>query len=144
MSEVRKAETTSIVLFDGVCHLCNNSVNFIINRDRHKYFKFTPLQSQIGQQLLRQHHLSPTDLNTLVLIEEGKAYTRSTAALRIARQLSGLWPGAYLLIVVPRWLRDAAYSFIAKNRYKWFGKREACMMPTPDVKERFLGTEDAT
>jgi predicted DCC family thiol-disulfide oxidoreductase YuxK len=141
---VRKAETTAIVLFDGVCHLCSNSVNFIINRDRRKYFKFTPLQSPTGRHLLRQHHLSSTDLNTLVLIEEGKAYTRSTAALHIVKQLSGLWPGAYMLIVVPQWLRDAAYSVIAKNRYKWFGKRETCMMPTAEVQERFLGTEDAT
>jgi predicted DCC family thiol-disulfide oxidoreductase YuxK len=78
----------------------------------------------------------------LVLIEKGKAYTRSTAALRIARQLSGLWPGAYLLIVIPRVLRDAVYRVVARNRYKWFGKKEACMMPTPDVKERFLGAED--
>ena len=136
-----KAETTSIVLFDGVCHMCSNSVNFIIRRDRRKLFKFAPLQSPVGQELLRRHHLWPDELDTFILIEEGRAYTRSTAALRVAKRLSGLWPLAYMLIVVPKLLRDVVYGVIAKNRYKWFGKRDECMMPTADVKERFLGVE---
>jgi predicted DCC family thiol-disulfide oxidoreductase YuxK len=133
-------ETTAIVLFDGVCHLCNSSVNFIIAHDRHRYFKFAPLQSTVGQELLGRHHLSTDTLDTFVLIEGGAAYTRSTAALRVARRLGGLWPLLYAGIVVPKPLRDLVYSFIARNRYRWFGKKESCMMPTPDVKERFLQT----
>ena len=144
MSEVSKAEPTAIVLFDGVCHLCSHSVNFIIRRDRRRHFQFAPLQSPVGRELLGQHHLSPSELDTLVLIEGGKAHTRSTAVLRVAKQLSGLWPLAYMLIVVPKWLRDAAYAVVAKNRYQWFGKRDACLMPTAEVRERFLGTEGAS
>jgi len=139
-----EADTTSIVLFDGVCHLCSNSVHFIIRRDQRGRFKFAPLQSHIGQEYLRQHHLSPDELDTFVLIEGEKAYTRSTAALRVARQLSGLWPLAYLFIVVPKPVRDAAYNVVAKHRYKWFGKSDTCMMPTAEVKERFLHTEGAS
>jgi predicted DCC family thiol-disulfide oxidoreductase YuxK len=144
VSEVSKAETTAIVLFDGVCHLCNNSVSFIIRHGRRGYFKFAPLQSPIGQELLRQHHLPSDELDTFVLIEEGKAYTRSTAALRVAKQLDGLWPVAYTLIVVPQPLRNVAYNVVAKSRYKWFGKRETCMIPTAEIKERFLVTEGAS
>jgi predicted DCC family thiol-disulfide oxidoreductase YuxK len=136
-----EADLNPIVLFDGVCHLCSSSVSFIIRRDRRGRFKFAPLQSPAGQELLRQHRLSPDGLDTFVLLEAGKAYTRSTAALRVAKQLCGLWPLAYLLIGVPKWMRDAVYNVVAKNRYKWFGKREACMMPTAEVKERFLGAE---
>jgi predicted DCC family thiol-disulfide oxidoreductase YuxK len=135
---------TSIVLFDGVCQLCNRSVNFIIRRDRGGRFKFAPLQSHIGQECLRQHSLSPDEFDTFVLIAGGRAYTRSTAVLRVARGLSGLWPLAYLLIIVPKPVRDAAYQVVARNRYKWFGKREACMLPTAEVKERFLHTEGAS
>lgn len=134
-------ETASIVLFDGVCHLCNSSVNFIIRHDPHGRLKFAPLQSPVGQELLRQHNLSSDILDTFVLIESGRAYTRSTAALRVARRLSGLWPVAYVGIVVPRPIRDAVYRLIARNRYRWFGKRDACMMPTAEVKARFLQTE---
>ena len=137
-------EITSIILFDGVCHLCNSSVNFIIRRDRRGRFKFAPLQSPVGQEFLRQHPLSPDELDTFVLIARGRAYTRSTAALRVARGLSGLWPLAYLFIIVPKPVRDAAYKVVAKNRYKWFGKRAECMMPTAEVKERFLHTEGAS
>jgi predicted DCC family thiol-disulfide oxidoreductase YuxK len=135
---------TSIVLFDGVCHLCNSFVNFIIRRDRRGRFKFAPLQSPVGQECLRQHLLSPDECDTFVLIAGGRAYTRSTAALRVARGLSGLWPLAYLFIMVPKPVRDAAYQVVAKHRYKWCGKREACMLPTAEVKERFLHTEGAS
>lgn len=137
-------EATAIVLFDGVCHLCNSSVIFIIRRDPRGRFKFAPLQSPIGQALLQRHHLSTNTLDTFVLIEEGSAYTRSTAALRVARRLSGLWPLAYLGIVAPRVVRDALYRIIAQNRYKWFGQQAECMLPTPEVKERFLYVEGAT
>jgi predicted DCC family thiol-disulfide oxidoreductase YuxK len=144
MSEVRDTETTAIVLFDGVCHLCGSSVHFIIRRDPHAHFKFAPLQSLIGQALLHRHRLSTTTLDTFVLIEGGRAYTRSTAALRVARRLSGLWPLAYLGILVPEPVRDTLYRIIAQNRYKWFGQRAECMLPTPEVKERFLQAESAS
>ena len=138
VSEVGDTETTAIVLFDGVCHLCSSSVKFIIRRDPSARFRFAPLQSPIGQDLLRRHRLPADTSDTFVLIEGGRAYTRSTAALRVARRLSGLWPVAYLGIVVPRPVRDAIYRVIARNRYRWFGRRAECMLPTPEVKERFL------
>jgi predicted DCC family thiol-disulfide oxidoreductase YuxK len=144
MSEVSDTETTAIVLFDGVCHLCSSSVHFIIRRDPCARFKFAPLQSPIGQALLHRHRLSTNTLDTFVLIEGGRAYTRSTAALRVARRLTGLWPVAYLGIVVPEPVRDAIYRIIAQNRYKWFGQRAECMLPTPEVKERFLQAEGAS
>jgi predicted DCC family thiol-disulfide oxidoreductase YuxK len=144
MSEVSDTETTAIVLFDGVCHLCSSSVNFIIRRDPRARFKFAPLQSPTGQALLHRHRLSINTLDTLVLIEAGRAYTRSTAVLRVARRLSGLWPVAYFGIVVPKPVRDAVYRIIAQNRYKWFGRRAECMLPTPEVKERFLQAEGAS
>jgi predicted DCC family thiol-disulfide oxidoreductase YuxK len=139
-AEVSTPEPSSIVLFDGVCHLCNGSVNFIIERDPERRFRFAPIQSPIGQELLRRHDLPPDAIDTVVLIEGEKAYTRSTAALRIARRLGGLWPIAYAWIIVPRPIRDAVYKLVARNRYKWFGKKDACMMPTPEVRERFLQT----
>jgi predicted DCC family thiol-disulfide oxidoreductase YuxK len=127
-----------IVLFDGVCQLCNGSVLFIVKRDPSRQFRFAALQSTAGAALLRTFGL-PTDvLDTLVLIEGDRVFTRSTASLRIARRLSGLWPLLYGLIVVPRPLRDLLYRVVARNRYRWFGRRDACMMPTPDLQERFL------
>ncbi|HSA60267.1 MAG TPA: thiol-disulfide oxidoreductase DCC family protein [bacterium] len=127
-----------LILFDGVCNFCNASVNFIIARDPKKNFRFTPLQSAAGQERLKKFNLSTTDLDTMVLIENDRAFTRSTAGLKIARRLSGLWPLFYVLIVVPRFLRDAVYNVVARNRYRWWGRRDACMVPTPGVKERFL------
>ncbi len=144
MSEVKNSGNTAIVLFDGVCHLCSNSVSFIIRHDRRGYFKFAPLQFPVGQRLLRQLHLPSIELDTFILIEEGKAYTRSTAALLVAKQLDGFWPVTYMLIAVPQWLRDAAYSVIARYRYKWFGRTTTCMMPAAEITERFLFTEGAS
>lgn len=129
---------SAIILFDGVCNFCNGSVNFIIERDRGKYFKFAPLQSEIGQRLLSEHGIDKTDTDSVVLIEDGKAYIRTTAALRIARKLSGAWHLFYGFIIVPSFIRDFFYKLFAKNRYKMFGKQEACMMPTPEIRERFL------
>lgn len=127
---------SAIVLFDGVCNFCNESVNFIIERDRENYFKFAPLQSETGKKLLREYDLQNTD--TIVLIENGMAYTRSTAALRIARRLSGAWSWLYGFIVVPPVVRDFFYKLFSKNRYRLFGKKDACMMPMPEIRERFL------
>ena len=129
---------SAIILFDGICNFCNGSVNFIIERDRGGYFKFAPLQSEIGQKLLNEYGVDTTVTDSIVLIEDGKAYVRTTAALRIARKLSGVWRWFYSFIIVPRFVRDVFYKLFAKYRYKMFGKQNACMMPTPEIRSRFL------
>lgn len=129
--------TGPVLLFDGVCNLCTGSVQFIIKRDPTKKFRFASLQSEFGQQVLAQHQLNTDTFDSLVLLEGGKIYQRSTAALRIARQLSGTWPMLYAFIIVPAFIRNAVYDFIARNRYKWFGKKEACWLPNPDLQALF-------
>ena len=116
----------NIILYDGFCNLCSGAVQFVLKRDKKKKFQFAPLQSNLGKTLLQQNNLSTTDLNTLVLLEDGKLFTQSTGALKIARSLSGLWPITYWAILLPKFVRDAIYHWIAKNRYKWFGKKEQC------------------
>lgn len=128
----------AIILFDGVCNLCNRSVQTVIRLDKKKTFQFASLQSNQGQALLKQYGLSVKELSSFVLIQNNKALTRSTAALTVARQLSGPVNFLYAFIIVPAFIRDAVYNIIAKNRYKWFGKRDACMIPTPELKARFL------
>jgi len=127
------------VLFDGVCNLCNRTVDFVIERDPREYFRFAALQSEPAQPLLRHCSLPPSSLDNIVLVEDGHCYAGSTAALRIVRRLRAPWPLLYGLVVVPRPLRDTVYFWIARNRYRWFGKREHCRMPTPDIARRFLG-----
>ena len=127
-----------VILFDGVCNLCNGSVQYVIRHDRHAIFKFASLQSDSGQQLLHKYHLPQSNFNSFVLIEDDKAYTRSTAALKVAAKLSGIVKLLYGFIIVPAFIRDAVYNFIARNRYKWFGKKDTCMIPTPALKSRFL------
>lgn len=129
---------SAIVLFDGVCNFCNGSVNFIIERDKENYFKFAPLQSQIGEELLQKYEIDKAETDSVILIEDEKAYMHSTAALRIARRLGGIWSWLYAFIIVPRGLRDFIYRLFAKNRYRLFGKQDACMMPTPEIRQRFL------
>lgn len=131
-------EDAAIVLFDGVCNFCNHSIQFIIKRDPKGYFKFGALQSEEGKAFLQQYGLSTDALDTIVLIENGKAYTYSTAPLRIVRKLSLPWPLLYVCILVPPFIRNPIYKWISRNRYKWFGKQESCMMPTPDIRKRFL------
>jgi len=130
-----------VVLFDGVCNLCNGAVNFIIDRDPDGYFRFAPLQSDVAEQHLADTDAAGATLDTIVLVEDGDAYVRSTAALRIARRLSGPWPLLYAAMVVPRPVRDAVYDWVAEHRYDWFGKRDQCRVPTPDLKDRFLEYE---
>jgi predicted DCC family thiol-disulfide oxidoreductase YuxK len=127
----------SIILFDGVCNLCNSAVQFIIKLDKKNYFSFASLQSLQGQKILSQFNLPVNDLNSFVLIENGKAYTRSTGALRVAKKLDGLWPLLYGFIIIPKIIRDGVYKWIAANRYKWFGKKKECMLP-PAIRARFL------
>jgi predicted DCC family thiol-disulfide oxidoreductase YuxK len=130
--------THPTLLFDGVCNLCSGSVQFILKRDRQGHFRFASLQSEVGKRLMTEHGLDPDALSSVVLIEEGRAYQESTAALRIARHLPGAWKLLRVLSVIPRPLRDAAYRLIARNRYRWFGKTEACWLPTPELRARFL------
>ncbi|HEV2733553.1 MAG TPA: thiol-disulfide oxidoreductase DCC family protein [Longimicrobiaceae bacterium] len=129
----------AVVLFDGVCNLCNGSVQFIVRHDPAGRFRFASLQSEAGRALLRRHGLDPEDLFSVILVEDGRAHSRSDAALRIAGGLSGGWRAAGGLRVVPRPLRDLVYGWVARNRYRWFGRRDACMIPTPELRGRFLG-----
>jgi len=131
---------SAIILFDGVCNFCNGSVNFIIERDPQKYFKFAPLQSEVGEKILKENGVDKIETDSVVLIEDGKVHTHTTAALRIARQLSGRWSWFYGFIVVPSFIRDIFYKLFAKYRYQVFGKQDACMLPTPEMRERFLAT----
>ncbi len=124
------------IFFDGVCNLCNGAINFVIDRDKSHQYKFASLQSDIAQKLIPQ---SATTLSSIVLYKKsGKILYKSNAALEIAKNLSGLWPALYIFKIVPRFIRDFVYDIIARNRYQWFGKRETCRMPSPELKERFL------
>ncbi|WP_395090970.1 thiol-disulfide oxidoreductase DCC family protein [Armatimonas sp.] len=131
---------SAIVLFDGVCNLCDKSVRFIFCHDPSGYFKFAPLQSQTAQKLLADAGASAPDLNSILLIEDGKVYSHSTAALRIARRLKAPFPLLWAGMILPRPLRDIVYKVIAKNRYKWFGQKESCELPPKDLRERFLAS----
>lgn len=128
--------TDPIILFDGVCNFCNSSVNFIIEHDKEGFFKFAPLQSEIGQKYIEQFGLNNVD--SIILVENEKAYTHSTAALRIAKNLGGIWSLGYIFVIIPRPIRNLFYKLFAANRYRLFGKKEACMLPTPEVRKRFL------
>lgn len=129
----------AIVLFDGVCNFCQNSVQFIIKNDTKSYFKFASLQSNIGKEILIKHGLNEHDLSSLVLLENNKIYTRTNGALKIAKQLKGIYPIFYYLFYpFPSFTRDWTYKIIANNRYKWFGKQEECMLPSPEIRARFL------
>lgn len=127
-----------IIFFDGVCNLCNSSVNFVIDRDPKGKFKFAALQSDQARAILNGTSIRPEDLESIVFYDGQKTFRKSRAALEIARRMKGLWPVLYVFIIFPGFLRDIVYDFIARNRYKWFGKREACRVPTPELKSRFL------
>lgn len=127
-----------VILFDGVCNFCNGLVNFVIKRDKNAVIKFAPLQSEKGRLFLKQYHLPTEVIKSFVFIEDGKAYTQSTAALRVCRHLNTLWPLCYGFIIIPKFIRDGLYNWIASNRYKWFGVREQCMVPSAEVRTRFL------
>lgn len=127
-----------VILFDGVCNLCNSSVQFVIKRDKNGTFRFAALQSEAANQLLKNFQHQKMDLTTIILVQGNQLWTKSDAALRIAKKLSGAWPLLYAFIVVPRFLRNAVYDWIARNRYQWFGKKDECMIPTPELRQRFL------
>lgn len=127
-----------IILFDGVCNFCNNSINLVIRKDKRDYFSFAPLQSEAGKILTQKFNIDTSKTDSVLLIENDTLYSKSTAALRIARKMSGLFPLCYALIIIPKFLRDSIYDYIAKRRYKWFGKKESCMVPTPEIRKKFL------
>jgi predicted DCC family thiol-disulfide oxidoreductase YuxK len=131
-------EDYSVILFDGVCNLCNSSVNFIIDRDKRRIFRYATQQSESGQAYLKSYDLQTDTGESIILIEQGTVYIRSSAALRIAKKMDGAWPLMYIFMAVPRFIRDPAYNIIAKNRYKWFGRTEECRVPTPELQELFL------
>jgi predicted DCC family thiol-disulfide oxidoreductase YuxK len=128
-----------LILFDGVCNLCNGAVQFIIKRDRKKKFQFASLQSAIGKEKLREYGLSEEMLDSIVLVRGNGTYkVKSSAALTITKELTGLWPLMYAFIFIPKPIRDYAYNIVATNRYRLFGRRDQCMMPSSDIKDRFL------
>ncbi|ASQ89902.1 hypothetical protein CHL67_02290 [Prosthecochloris sp. GSB1] len=130
-----------IVIFDGVCNLCEFSVRFITQRDSEGRFAFTPAQSPLGTKLLRLHGMETPDLNSVVLVKNGRALERSEAALAIASELDGAWKLLGLFSLVPKGFRDFVYDGIARNRYRWFGKKTHCMLPSPALRARFLENE---
>jgi predicted DCC family thiol-disulfide oxidoreductase YuxK len=128
----------SIILFDGVCNLCNGAVQFVIKRDNRNQFLFASLQSHEGIEILSEHNLPSKRMNSFFLVENGKVYDKSTAALRVLKKMKGLWPLCYIFIIVPKFIRDGVYDWIAKHRYQWFGRKDECMIPTPELKAKFL------
>lgn len=130
-----------IILFDGVCNLCNASVNFVIDRDPDALFRFGALQSEKGKQMLQEAGVSDEWLDSIVLIDGGRLYTASDAALKIASWMPFPWSWMRIFLIVPQKLRDAVYHWIARNRYTWFGKQDACRLPTPDLKARFIDAD---
>lgn len=134
----RSSAKGSVILFDGVCNLCNASVNFVIDRDPGGAFRFAALQGEAGRRVQEERDLAGEGLDSVVLVEEGVVYTRSTAALRIARRLGFPWSMLAVLLVLPESVRDWFYDVVARNRYRWFGRRESCRVPTPEVMGRFL------
>jgi len=131
-------KTRKIILFDGICNLCNQSVQFVIEHDNKNQFQFASLQSDFGQNFLKENNLDSAQFDSIVFIEDDKFYTKSSAALKIAKYLDGITSWLTIFMIVPKPLRDVVYSFIAKNRYRWFGKQESCWLPTPELKAKFL------
>ncbi|WP_167596536.1 thiol-disulfide oxidoreductase DCC family protein [Leeuwenhoekiella sp. ZYFB001] len=127
-----------IILFDGVCNLCNSAINFIIKHDPKGIFKFASLQGETGKKLLAQHNIDPQETDSIVLIDNDQVSVKSSAALRIAKNLNQGYPLLFGFMIIPTFIRNGVYDFIAANRYKWFGKKESCMLPTPELRSRFL------
>ena len=134
----REVPRNPIVLFDGVCNFCSSVVRFTISKDPSGIFRFASLQSNAGQMFLNRFGLSTDDFDSFVLIEGPRFFLRSTAVLRLCKKLNGLWPLLYLLIIIPRPVRDFVYNIVAENRYKWFGKRQECFVPSTEIRNRFL------
>ena len=129
---------SNLILFDGLCNFCNFWVNFIIDHDDKRYFKFASLQSDIAQRILIEKKIDTFKIDSIILVVKENVFFKSSATLQIAKNLNGFWKTLYIFSVIPSPLRDLIYDFIAKNRYNWFGKRERCRVPSKDEKERFL------
>ena len=128
-----------IVLFDGVCNFCNSSVNKIIKNDKHNVFLFAPLQSDTGKKIIEFLQIDTSKIDSIILYEPSSAYyIKSEAALKIAKEFSGIWKVLQIFTLLPKQLTNIVYDFVARNRYKWFGKKESCMIPTPEMKAKFL------
>lgn len=127
-----------VILFDGVCNFCNASINFVIDHDPKKHFKFASLQSEFGQEILHKYDRSTSDFDSVILLKNNQLYSKSAAALEIAKELSGFWKYLSFFGILPKSILDFSYDLVAKNRYKIFGKTEVCRMPSPELKERFL------
>jgi predicted DCC family thiol-disulfide oxidoreductase YuxK len=132
------ASSPPVIFFDGVCNLCNGFVQFTIKRDKKSHFKFASLQSETAKKMLPENFFADQKLSSVVLLEDGKFFSKSTAALHILRGLDGPLKLLYAFIIVPPVVRNLVYDVIARYRYRWFGKRESCMIPTPELKNRFL------
>lgn len=128
---------SKIVLFDGEYNFCNSSVQFILKRDTKGVFKFASLQGEVGLQIIKQHEILQS-VESFVLIDGDKTYYKSSAALHVCKHLKGLWKTLFVLIIIPRPIRNIFYNIVANNRYKWFGKKESCMIPSPEVRNRFI------
>ena len=129
---------TAIILFDGICNFCNSSVNFVIRHDKKNHFKFAALQSEAGKNLLEKYTIDVSKTDSIILIENNTVYIKSTAALRISKHLNKLYPLMYILIIIPAFIRNNVYDYVARNRYKWFGKKDSCMIPGKEIKEKFI------
>ena len=127
-----------IILFDGVCNFCNAGINFIIKHDRKNVFRFAALQSKSGQELAEKYQLPKKDFDSFILLDKGKVYNRSAAGFKVWGKLSWYWKWTQVFWIIPRFITAAVYDFVARNRYKWFGKKETCMIPTSYVRNRFL------
>jgi predicted DCC family thiol-disulfide oxidoreductase YuxK len=135
---MQTTQDKTLILFDGICNFCNNTVNFVLKHDKKDRFRFAALQSDSGKKMLLQYGLDPGQSNSIVLIEDGKAYLRSSAALHIAKNLGGIWVLMMVFSLVPVFIRDGIYNWVSRNRYKWFGKRETCRIPDELTKRKFI------
>lgn len=131
-------EFYEIVLFDGVCNFCNSTVQFIIKKERKSSIKFASIQSETGQRLIKQHGLDKGGIDSIVYISNGKARIKSTAALYLSKRLKGGYPLLFGFIIVPAFMRNWVYDWVARNRYKWFGKKDSCLIPSKEMRERFV------
>ncbi len=138
LTETLHTNEHPVLLFDGVCNLCNASVQWVLLRDKKGVFRFAALQSEIGQHLLKARGMSGETLDSVVVVSGEQVLTHSDAPLEVVRLLGGGWSLLYVFRWLPRWIRDSIYRYIARNRYRWFGKKESCMLPRQEWKERFL------
>ena len=131
-------EYDNIVLFDGVCNFCDASVQFVIRHEKNSTLKFASLQSETGTHLMKKYGLDSSEIDSIIFITNGKAYIKSSAALRLCKHLKGLYPLLFAFIIVPPFIRNSVYDWVARNRYKWYGKKDSCMIPSPEIRARFV------